>query len=114
MTRVMREERLVGKEGCEMVSLKGLCGSGVIRQIVTLGDWLIECGSGIFPGFNRFLSMMCFFVVRMSQSGSVFVDVASSELSSLDASRFWVEEVASLLLAKVLIWLRRAEEALSV
>lgn len=69
------------------------------------------------PGFRRFLSTMCFFVVRVSQMGSVSAGVSSAELSSsltVGARRFLVVEAASLRVASVWMCLRRAVEALSV
>lgn len=75
--------------------------------MVAVSEVLRGWGMKIFAGFRRFVSVMCFFVVRVSQMG---VEVLSSS-SSLSAMRlffpldletsFWVE----------LMCLRRAFEA---
>ena len=84
------------------------------RQIVDSADLLRECGMVIFPGFNRFLSTTCFFVVTTSQIGSTSFGDSSSELLRLAVSRFLVCEEASLRLASDFMCLRSADEALRV
>ena len=114
MTRVIRDERAVGKEACAMVSLNGRWGSAVMMHMVEVAASLRECGRWILPGFNRFLSTMCFFVVRTSHTGSLLKDFASSELSSSAASRFLVPESVSFRFASDLMCFRRAVDAFSV
>ncbi len=49
---------------------------------MVVGDELSGCGTGILDGLRRFWSLMCFFVVRVSQIGGE-VGSSSSE------SRLW-------------------------
>ena len=74
----MRLDRAGGKEACAIVSLKALCGSAVMRHTVDDGDEFREWGTVILPGFRRFLSTICFFVVRVSHIGSSLSAEASS------------------------------------
>lgn len=108
---VIRLERVVGNEGWAMASLNWRCGSGVIIHIDRSGDVCRECGSGTLRGFRRFWSTMNFFVVRTSHIGSTSDE---SRLGSSDMRRFLVFEAVSLFWASVVIWFRRALEALSV
>lgn len=83
MTRVMRLARSLGKEALAMMSLKDLCGFGVIKQIDKVGVEFRGCGRRIFAGLSRFCGTICFFVVVMSHTGSL------NELSS--ASRRFLD-----------------------
>ena len=85
-----------------------------MRQTVESADLLRECGMGIFPGFNRFLSTTCFFVVTTSQIGSTSFEDSSSELPRLAVRRFLVCEEVSFCLALDFMCLRSADEALRV
>ena len=85
-----------------------------MRHIVDVAAPLRECGRGILPGFNRFLSTMCFFVVRTSHRGSWAEGPASSELSSLAARRFLVPDSASFRFASDFMCFRSAPDAFSV
>lgn len=115
ITRVMRLDSAVANEACAMASLNALCGSAVMRQIVVVGAEWRECGTGILPGFSRFLSTMCFFVVRVSQIGSSPPgELPSSDASSVFARRFFVVDSLSLRFDSELMCLRRAVEALKV
>ena len=71
MTRVMRLARSLGKEALAIISLKDLCGFGVIRQIDKVGVELRGCGRRILAGLSRFCGTICFFVVVMSHTGSL-------------------------------------------
>lgn len=85
----------------------------MIKQIVVVGEVFKGCGRAIFEGLRRFLSMMCFFVVRRSHIG-VSLDSAPSSESSPSAKRsFFVAEAAE---DFALLWmcLRRAVEAFKV
>jgi hypothetical protein len=69
MTRVMRAPRTAGNASDATISLYVRCGSAVMRQILEVGELLSGFGRGIFVGFNLFLSIICFLVVRTSQIG---------------------------------------------
>jgi hypothetical protein len=86
MTRVIFARRAAGKAGDSMTSLNARCGSAVMRQMVASSLSAMGCGRAILDGFRRFLSTMCFLVVRVSQMGvSVAVDSSSSRRDGLAA-----------------------------
>ncbi len=90
----MRLERVAGKEGWAMVSLKRRCGSGVMRHIDVLGEVLREWGRAILRGLRRRWSVRNFFAVRTSHMTSASEALGSGELGSV-ARRFLVERTAS-------------------
>ena len=107
MTRAMRPARSFGKETFAMISLNDLCWVGLMRQIDSVGDVLIECGRIILAGFSRFCGTMCFFVVVMSHTGSV--------TGSLSVSRRFLDfEGSSCFCLESRRCLRRAFDALCV
>lgn len=114
MTRVMREERVLGNASSAMASLAARCGSAVMRHMVCVGEVLRECGTLIFPGFRRFLSTICFFVVRINHTGPPLADAPSSPSSesSLSNSCF-LDDCSDFFSSCDLMCLRSAEEARS-
>src|SRR5947207_2776497 len=112
MIVVMRDDKVVGNEGCAMTSFTARCGSAVIRHMLRDGDVFRECGMLSFPGFKRFLSTTCFFVVRISQIGSWLSKLPpDSELSLLSSSRFLVVDSSAACFCLALICCSKAEEA---
>ena len=89
------------------MSLYVLCGSAVMRQIVVAEEVLRGCGTTIFPGFRRFVSVMCFLVVSWSQIATL-----SSSPSSCPDRRFGLDSVLAFSVA--LICFKRADEAFRV
>lgn len=86
-----------------------------MRQMLIEGALLMECGTGILPGLRRFLSTMCFFVVRFSHIGrSWAVWSPPSDPSSSLSSRLFLEESARRRWASCCTCWRRAVEALTV
>jgi hypothetical protein len=83
-----------------------------MRQIVVVGEELRGFGTGILKGLRRFWSLICFFVVRLSQIGGE-VESSSSE-SGLSAMRDFFPDVFVLSCSVDLMCFRRAFEAFSV
>ncbi len=79
-----------------------------MRQILLLVDVLRGLGTAILVGFRRFLSTMCFFVVRVNQMGS---DVASSPPSE-SARRFCFPDAFEASFSAVLTYFKSAVDAL--
>src|SRR5467141_898790 len=83
MIFVMRDDSEEGKEGSETTSLMARCGSAVIKHTLRDGDVFSECGTLILPGFRRFLSTICLFVVSTSHTGSLIIRISSASVASL-------------------------------
>jgi hypothetical protein len=78
-----------------------------MRHIVVVVEELRGCGTAIFPGFRRFVSVMCFLVVSWNQ-----IAILSSSSSSLPAKRFGLDSVLAFSVA--LMCFKSALEAFSV
>ena len=91
ITRVILGLKSEGKAGEATMSLYVRWGSAVIRHIVVAVDVLRECGREILAGFNRFWSIMCFFVVRFSHTGISYSSLSS--LSSVAANKLRLLDV---------------------
>ena len=128
-----------GKVGCCRISLYGVAGSQVKRQIDLASELCMECGKGllqekykfsyvyvpssspcfttyIFPGFSLVLSTMNFLVVRTSHIGSPSSSTSSSSSDNAAPSfnRYFFEASVDLFSCSFLIWARSAVAALSV
>lgn len=79
--------------------------------MVVVVDVLSGYGRAILAGLSDFWEMMCFFVVRVSQTG---VFCASSSGFSSSLRRLCLPEAVVASLSDFLMWLRRALEALRV
>ena len=82
-----------------------------MRQIDVFVEVFREWGSWILRGLRLCLSVMNFFEVRMSHTGSAWAGPISGDTGSA-TRRFLVIEEASFFCASVLICLRSALEAL--
>ncbi len=98
-----------------MASLKRRWGSGVMRQIDVFGEILNEWGRAILRGLSCWWSVMNFFVVRTSHSGSASASGAPEpgEVGSV-ARRFLVGAKTSFCRAWLLMCFKSALDALSV
>lgn len=81
-----------------------------MRHMLRVGEVLRGNGRWILVGLRRFLSAMCFFVLRFSQMAGESAESSSS--SSPSAMRFFFP--AGTALAALLRWERRALEAFNV
>lgn len=79
-----------------------------MRQIVVVGEVFRGWGRVILEGLRRFVSVMCFLVVRIRE---IVVEVSSSESSSSVRRLGFPLEVV---LEALAMWFRRALEAFSV
>ena len=68
-----------------------------MRQIDDEAALLSECGRRILPGFRRFWSTICFFVLKTSHIGTIVEASSLSELSLSTARRFFADEASSFL-----------------
>lgn len=106
-------ERAAGNPGEAMRSLYVLCGSATMRQIRMVGLLFRLCGTAIREGLRRLVSVMCFFVVRVSQMGVERVSSVSSSLSEV-GRRLCLSEDFDTSVEVDLMCANKALEALSV
>ena len=110
MIFVILEDMNVGKVGSATVFLRARCGSALMIHMFREEKSLRECGTAILLGFNRFLSTICCFVVRLSQIGCTS-SASKSDTSSEAGRRLFLEESSCSRCVSSLTCLRRAVEA---